>query len=163
MQSVPPNMRAKKIQLWKLSIASQPETGRKFPLPPCEALEALPEAPEQRSTPWMLWESSSSRCLEQGSPHHEERTKQKREEIISLSPTPPLQVCWGAMGKLASGGLASAPSGTAATELDSVVGAGASLAGPAVLVQHWCQQQVWFLVWGFGNNFPQVRSLARKL
>jgi len=67
-------------------------------------------------------------------------------------------------GRLARGGLASAPSGTAAIEVNTGVGAGARLASPAVLVQHWCRQQLcWFLVWGSGNNVPQVRSLAKKL
>lgn len=135
---------------------------RKIPLPPHEAPKALPEALEQRSSPQRLRESSSAGCLEQGSPHCKERTKQKWEEIIYFSPSPPLQACQGVTGTLASSGLASSPSGTAAAELDTGVGAGASLAWPAVLVPS-PNQLCRFLVWGFGNNFLQVRSLAKKV
>lgn len=93
------------------------------------------------------------------------QSRSKHELSVSLSPSSSPQVCWDIAGRLLGGRLVSVPWGTAAaTELDTGVSAAASLARPAVLLQHWYQQQLhWFLVWEFGNIFPQVKNMTKKL
>lgn len=86
--------------------------GGKISLPPHELLEASLEAPEQRS--------SSSRYLE-ASPPFWGKTRNERKLFISFSLTTSPSV----LGTHGEGmdGLASVPSGTAAAELGTRLGA----------------------------------------
>lgn len=129
VQSVPPNARDKSIGFGSCRLLpSQKWLGRSLSLPmklPKPSLKPLSRGAAHRgcgrAAPW----GASSRA------HPIVKRGQSRSEkklFISLSPSPPLQACQGVTGRLASSGLASSPSGTAAAELDTGVGAGAGLA-----------------------------------